>query len=173
VGRATTSIALEAAGVLLVLVCSACTSASSGPTTTVITVPEGLPGNDTVVYPPDSAGPCTKSADCMTDQVCCVTDFATTKTDCRHGPCPYLPAGSGWGGGPIQACRTAAECLIAGDVCPELPNPGNLVLFCQAPLDAGSASEPDAALAADTDVDAATDAAADASASDAADAAGE
>jgi hypothetical protein len=38
--------------VLLVLACSACTSASSGPRSTVITYPEGLPGNDTTVYPP-------------------------------------------------------------------------------------------------------------------------
>ncbi len=37
--------------VLLVLTCSACTSASSGARSTVITFPEGLPGNDTTVYP--------------------------------------------------------------------------------------------------------------------------
>jgi hypothetical protein len=37
--------------VLLVLTCSACTSASSGPRSTVIWYPEGLPGDDEVVQP--------------------------------------------------------------------------------------------------------------------------
>jgi hypothetical protein len=40
------------ASCLLLLGLSSCTSASSGPRSTVITFPEGLPGNDTTVYPP-------------------------------------------------------------------------------------------------------------------------
>jgi hypothetical protein len=45
------------------------------------------------------------------------------------------------GGGPIQLCRTAAECLIAGDVCPELPKPGQPSPVLPAAAHAGSTSE--------------------------------
>jgi hypothetical protein len=152
-GRATVS--TRAAAVLMAAGCSTMPAApehGGGDSST-----DAMLAPDLVVDLGTDAGPCKSAADCMTGQVCCVTNADIWTTHCLSGPCPDLPASSLWPGGPFQLCRTAAECLTAGDVCPWLPNPGNLVLFCQPPIDADITSEPDAAPPTDQGTDAAAD----------------
>jgi hypothetical protein len=60
---------------------------------------------------------CQKGADCMSGQVCCLYPAATGTTGCQAGPCPDAPSF----GMPVQLCASAAECLVAGDICGAFP----------------------------------------------------
>jgi hypothetical protein len=77
------------------------------------------------------SGPtCTKSADCMTGEICCATINATTA--CQTGPCPSTPIG------PLELCATSFECP-AGDTCGPTSSALMLpIMICRAPFDAGA-----------------------------------
>jgi hypothetical protein len=78
--------------------------------------------------------PCLKGADCMSGQVCCLANEALI---CQAGPCPNappfgMPAVDDAASTPQQLCATAAECLVAGDICEGDDTPGPWK-FCRPP----------------------------------------
>jgi len=88
--------------------------------------------------------PCSSATDCKSDEICCT--LITFETNCQAGPCPSLPPGNIWRGGPLQRCATAAECFTPGDTCgyyTTAVTPGDVpgIYSCNPPIDDGGTTD--------------------------------